>query len=479
MVLFLVLWLGLFSQILYAENSHTTSIPNVKDNVEEKYSRTWVRAQLYASGGVPVGRSLCPKSPYDTIVPLGDSVEEVRNFDMSVEGVQAFIDKHNITRIEQLLNMLPVDYRTNFSLVEHTRATGQSNLQWPRIVLFGADGKFLMNVGTKTDDPKYNLLDVGFLDETTGQWEFSVFDFTNKTPALQRNDPSCIECHGHTDARPVWGTNMDWPGVFGDNIAAGPQGEALDASHAERMNTIMDGLGGSPRFDFLLWENKKLTRGAKRKIAHHVFGAELLLSNIAMGSATSRGTYLRLARKHPEAYKKYRLALLLAYYLHKGNTYLTAQEAEKAATSLRHLGVDRFELDALLAGLGLKVNEAFSLATLHAKEPPNTRWSMGAGDLYDMLMLQVLDSARADNPQLAKILLNREAERGVIDCPGAVSSIDELVTFKMIHLFYLTGSEKYQVNRVYYPLDIEDIYSRVFLPVSHELVTYLKRELFQ
>lgn len=444
------------------------------------YSKESIRRQLYSSGGVAVSGTLCPKTVFDTLVPLvhEEAVPSVSALNaMTIEGVERFIEKNSITSIDQLLNFLPTDYRTHFSLVEHTRATGQSNLQWPRIVLFGTDGKFLMNVGTKRDDPKYHLLDVGFMDEATGHWEFSVFDFTGAKPTLIRHDKSCAECHGTSDARPVWGTNLDWPGVFGDNIAEGPQGEALDGKHAERMNQIRSGGGGSPRFDFLIWADKKLKRGAKRKIAHHTFGAELLLSNIAMGTATARGVFIRLKNTKPELYKKTRKALLLAYYLKKGNAYLTQAERESLQQLALQINAQGILLDDLLLALGVNAQEAFSLATLAHREMPQTDWSMGAGDLYDMLMLQVLDDVRKDYTLVENMLTHRQADKGVIDCPNTAKNINDVITFKMLHLFYLTGKEKYDISRVYYPLDNEDIYRRVFLPVSHGLIQYLKQGL--
>ncbi|WP_231758623.1 hypothetical protein [Microbulbifer elongatus] len=239
--------------------------------------------------------------------------------EMSIDGIQQFIERENIRSIDALLNYFPEHYRTNFSLVEHTRATGQSNLQYPRIVLFGTDGRFLLNVGTKPDDPKYHLLDVAELHEPSGHWEFSVFDFSGDKPQLQRNDTSCAECHGTENSRPVWGSNMEWPGVFGDNVARGPQGEALDSRHLEQMRAIIRGDGKSPRFDFLQWRDEPLHRGGKRRIARHAFGAELILSNIAMGSATARGAFLRLRNGEPTQYQQQRKALLYTYYARKGH----------------------------------------------------------------------------------------------------------------------------------------------------------------
>ncbi|WP_020209785.1 hypothetical protein [Gilvimarinus chinensis] len=436
---------------------------------EDAYQR------FFHSGGVTGHFRLCPKSAFDTIVPLTQTPDNGAVTDMTISGIERYINEHDIQSIDELLPRLPVHYQTNFSLVEHTRATGQSNLNHPRIILFGSDGLLMMNIGTKPDDPTYHKLDMAQLHTTTGDWEFSVLDFTPDEPVLTRNPKSCQECHGHKNARPVWGTNLDWPGVFGDNIAEGQQGEALDDRHARVMNAVMAGKGASDRFTFLVWRDEVLKRGGKRKIAHHDFGPELLLSNIAMGSATARGAFTRLQR-HPK-YEVAKYGLILAYYLKKGNAYLSPAEKRGATTFANNLGASAFSLDALLEGLGLDPREAFSLATLHSHEPPVTDWSLGSGDLYDLLMLQILNDLRNHDPNVSQVLDERKSEAGVLDCPTTVSTIADVVDFKMVHLFYLTGYQRYQVNRVFYPLDLEDIYDRVFLPVSTSLIKLTKRAL--
>jgi hypothetical protein len=268
-----------------------------------------------------------------------------------------------------------------------------------------------------------------------------------------------------------------WDGVFGDNIAPGPQGEALDAKHMERINEIKSGQGKSPRFDFLVWDDEPLHRGGKRKIAHHVFGAELLLSNIAMGSATARASYVRLTQNSPEKYKALREELLLAYYLKKGNAFLDIKQMTAFKKIAKKSAIESTDLDSLLAALGLDTNEGFSLATLATREKSNPTWSMGKGDLYDMLMLQILNDLRKDNKAIATMLKQRKTPESIVDCPNTAANLADIIDIKMLHLFYLQGDARYQVNQKFYLLDGEDIYDRVFIPISSQLIPYLKNHI--
>lgn len=484
----------LFTPIAKALNQQPDVSNRPLDFTNNSTTQIAVEKKLYHSGGVVNEFELCPKTPFDTITPISslNPAPQAGTPEMSITGVNKFIKKNNITSIDDLLNTFPDHYRTNFSLVEHTRATGQSNLEYPRIVLFGSDGRFLLNVGTKPDDPLYNKLDVAELNTQTGHWEFSVFDFTSKTPTLTRNDPSCNECHGSTNSRPVWGAFQQWTGVFGDSIIDGPRPEALDHTHAERMNRLIFSKSKTPRFNFLHWKKAAMHRGGFREIANHDFGPELLLSNIAMGSATSLGSFLRLTQKYPNQYKDMRKALLLAYYKKRtsANRYFvkvnhskkmfnyTYQKKLEVTAQLAKYQSTKPEtheptLDDMLTQLGLDPKEAFSLSTLHETEAPKTDWGMAAADLYDLLMLQILDDLRKSDPMVNKILTKAQPEYGVFECPDTASSIGDLVDFKMLHLFQLSGSARYQVNWVYYPKDLEDIYDQIFLPVSSELIDYL------
>ena len=434
--------------------------------------------KLISSGGVGGDRTLCATAPNDVVVPLkslnlpplpGEPT-------MTIDGVYKFIKENDIRTITELLNKLPIYYRTNFSLVEVTKATGMSTLEFPRIILFGSDGSFLANVGTLKEDPKYNLLDVAELHEDTGQWEFSVFDFTGKKPKLDRNPESCKECHGHKEPRPVWGTNLDWPGAFGDNIAAGPQGEALDTKHLLRMREIRDGKGGSDRFDFLVWANQKLHRGGKRRIANHAFGADLFISNLAMGAATARGTFIRLRKNHPKRYIELRETLILLAYEQVEPRILTKEDKEKLSKKLSKYGIEVPTLDNVLAALGINTSEAFSLATLADKEPPNPMWKMGSGTIYEAVLLQVLDDMSKDDPELDKRLKSAHPGRGVFACPNLAKNIKDIIDIKMLYFFHLKGRSKYEVNRVFAPLDLEHINKTVFLPTVSVVGRYIKKK---
>ena len=435
--------------------------------------------EIVSLGGSETGDTICPSVYNDVIVPISSlEGEKGKNkLKVTTKGIFEYINKYDITSIPQLLNALPDHYRTNFSLVEDTKGEGQSDLNFPRIVLFGSDGRFLMNVGTKPEDPKYDLLDCAELDDETGRWVLSQLDFTKRKPQLIMEPQECMRCHGENEPRPIWGTSKDWPGVFGDNEAPGLSGDALSPRHIRRMNEIRDGHGGSQRFRFLKWkEGEELRSGGFRRIADNAFGVELIVSNLVIGSATGRGIFLRLKNKFPDKYLQWREALLLYAYHKNGIEVMDDAELSIFENSLIQSDSSKQHIDGVFEVLGIDVNESFSLGTLAEDEKEAiTNWSLGDGDLYDQVFLQVLDDLSKTDEAIAELLVSTENTHPVFKCEGTVKNIRELIDYKMLHMYHLKGRARYEVNKVYYPLEVERVFDLVLRPIKDELVPMLKK----
>ena len=431
--------------------------------------------KFVSTGGTFRDGLFCANTPNDVVVPLQslDKPPAPGDMHMSVEGIDRFIKTNNIKTINELLHKLPIDYKTNFSLIEKSQGSSKSSLEYPRVVLFGADGRVLINFGTDKQDPSYSKFNVAQLHEDTGQWEFSFFDFDGPRPRLKRNPDSCKSCHGQ-NLRPIWGTNLDWQGVFGDNVAAGPQGEALDTKHVIQLRKIRDGKAKTRRLDFLVFADQELHRGGKRKIAHHAFGADLFISNLAIGGATARGVFIRLKNHHPKLYLKLRDALVLLAYAQVEPRILTKQDRIHLRNRLIKYGVTEPSVDNIFSVLGVDVNEAFSLATLANQEPADPHWKLGSGTLYEVVLLQVLDDLAQDDPALYNRLKNAHPGHGVFGCPDLAKSIMDIVDLKMLYFFHLKGQSKFEVNQVFAPLDLEHINRTVFQPTVSVVGRYLK-----
>ncbi|MBY0371987.1 hypothetical protein K2X33_14975 [bacterium] len=143
---------------------------------------------------------------------------------LNYAGLAKTIRDNKVRSIDDLLPLLPEDYRKYYTLVYHSRSlqAGAVSPEWPRIILYGADAKFLMAF---TKNPKTEP--VSQLEDALETIEFidarSVFQLRRIVFAPGRdplatepeiNPVQCTRCHG-TDPRPNWDPYNFWPGVYG------------------------------------------------------------------------------------------------------------------------------------------------------------------------------------------------------------------------------------------------------------------------
>jgi hypothetical protein len=135
--------------------------------------------------------------------------------------------------IEQVLQQLPEDLRSNFTFVHTSRSTHRDVIDplFPRVVLFTPDAKLLLAFTGNPNRPGYNQLEAIHFDEQTSSFHTSRFilpDAIQREPALRnaallngRTDQlECTRCHGG-DVRAIFDSYSLWPGFYGsmaDNL---------------------------------------------------------------------------------------------------------------------------------------------------------------------------------------------------------------------------------------------------------------------
>jgi len=140
--------------------------------------------------------------------------------------------------IEQLLQALPDDLRTNFTLVYASRSPHRDEIspQFPRTVLFTTDAKLLLTFTGDPAAPAYNGLEVIYFDDRTSAFHttrFILADAVRRDPRLKSaaalngamDQYECTRCHGG-DVRPIFDSYSLWPGFYGsraDTIDAYPR----------------------------------------------------------------------------------------------------------------------------------------------------------------------------------------------------------------------------------------------------------------
>jgi hypothetical protein len=134
------------------------------------------------------------------------------------------ITDNNVTTIEQLLPLLPLDYRSGYTFIYASRGQHAANVfpDQPRVLLYGSDARFMM-VFAKNPNSAPVVSDADSLQ--TIEWNPVTLAFVLRqidfSPGKKPLDPepadnpaTCLTCHGN-DPRPIFDVYNFWPGFYG------------------------------------------------------------------------------------------------------------------------------------------------------------------------------------------------------------------------------------------------------------------------
>ena len=421
----------------------------------------------------------CPQTPEDLIISVTDfdPAPAPGEPEMSVTGLFDFVETNGISSIRDLLSALPDHYNKNYALVETTRTPGLASLEFPRIILFGSESRFMMNVATDPDDPDYERLDVSYMNKDTGNWEFARFDFTTSPASLNANPASCTQCHGNP-ARPLWGTYLNWPGVIGDDPAPGNQAETLTAAHAQRFNELKAGFGNPERFHTLKWDNEYKANGAQH-LPDHVYGFALTISNMELGFTAAESVYLRMKTNFPQQFQTLREELLLLGYFDKRTNLLTSTERGQIEDLIGHLGGQGDTVDDLFAVLGIDADNEFSLHKL-TTEQPDQNWNVSSADLDELVYFLVLHDLVESDPEVGQILASvpiGQGVEGIWTCPDLGETTLDVLKYKYTQGWKLKGVPRQELHETFFGLDVDRMNQPIFDRVANPLYAYLRTKI--
>jgi hypothetical protein len=140
------------------------------------------------------------------------------NFDSFAKAVAA----RRVESLDEALALVPPRFFTNHVLVYRSRSLQDSSYLYPRAIVFGESGKFLLAFNGHEKHRGYNQLELIQFRDRTNSWEFREMTFAKgKAPEISAPNPKkCLECHqsprrANVDPRPNWEPYNFWPGAFG------------------------------------------------------------------------------------------------------------------------------------------------------------------------------------------------------------------------------------------------------------------------
>jgi hypothetical protein len=142
-----------------------------------------------------------------------------------------------LKKVEDVIAILPVTMKTNYTLLYHSRGIQKASFSHPRAILFGQDARFVVAFN---GDPKlagYDSLEGYQFNESKKTFEYFDINFSGSKPTISKMNPSaCLMCHRESP-RPNWDHWSLWPGVYrGDQEALYPKERKLFATYTKIKN---------------------------------------------------------------------------------------------------------------------------------------------------------------------------------------------------------------------------------------------------
>ena len=130
--------------------------------------------------------------------------------------LRRFLDRHSITSVEEFISALPALHQERFVMVYRSEALAPEAIteEHPRIIAWGADGRFVFSWPTNPETPHPFGESVEFLQQADDRtWIAGEIDFSNPTPEIAQ-PAVCQSCHGSL-SKPLWGGYFRWGGTEG------------------------------------------------------------------------------------------------------------------------------------------------------------------------------------------------------------------------------------------------------------------------
>ncbi len=156
------------------------------------------------------------------------------------ESLQELIKKNSVKSVKELVPLLPVEFRKNFTFVYNSRSPFKESISplYPRVVLFSKDARQVLTFTGDPDKPGYDYLEMMTFSDEKAEFKFSVYaleDALKSKHKISAEDTNCKRCHGE-DPRPINDSYPLWPGFYGSIQDTFPKDSVV--GRAEHKNFI-------------------------------------------------------------------------------------------------------------------------------------------------------------------------------------------------------------------------------------------------
>lgn len=152
---------------------------------------------------------------------------EVKNKDFVYSDLLKLIQDHHINSIEELLPLLPAEFRAGYVLMHESRSLQEASGHFPRVIMFGKNASLTCAFNGDKSQAGFDTLECFQFLKETRRFDFRMIQFPTVQNQLQvvvfsksgqstTKLNSCSSCHA-SDLRPNWDAYSNWPGAYGSN----------------------------------------------------------------------------------------------------------------------------------------------------------------------------------------------------------------------------------------------------------------------
>ena len=138
-------------------------------------------------------------------------------------ALRQLVEGNKLDAIEQVLPLLPLSYRSRYTLLFDSRSLHGSSFERPRVLLYGDDASFIVSFNGEPSQAAFRGLETMEFDRERKVFNYReiLFPAAPGQPVMisEANPPKCLKCHT-SPARPIWDSFPSWPGAYGEKYRA-------------------------------------------------------------------------------------------------------------------------------------------------------------------------------------------------------------------------------------------------------------------
>lgn len=154
---------------------------------------------------------------------------------LTYEDLVGLITTHDVRSIDELLPLLPADYRAEYTLMHTSLSLQPATFEFPRVIMTGPRATLVIAFNGDPQAVRYNVLEIIQFREAGAPaappnpatpprgFEFREIVFSDLHPPAPpqyrpANQQLCRSCHGDPEPRPNWEIYGEWPGAYGSSV---------------------------------------------------------------------------------------------------------------------------------------------------------------------------------------------------------------------------------------------------------------------